>query len=228
MWPPAEGRGKGTYCTRKSCIPVVWREHTNKQVLRFGFTFTTVSIFRLDCQGLHGQPPPLLSCSPCISPSAALTLSCCRQTINQCFASWTAHIYCSCLGQQKSGINKDKANPLNWQLCGWTEWMNDNSHFCDFSFLVAFHRQHEGTADYCTALGVSTQNHSSFSLERFWTSHNIILNRLKMLLCLHLLRAIWGSVLTPLQYVMRRPRSQNTDPTIGRWVLFALVLMDAC
>ena len=46
-------------------------------------------------------------------PSAALTLSCCRQTINQCFVGSMAHIHCSCCAQQKGKINKEQANTLN-------------------------------------------------------------------------------------------------------------------
>lgn len=57
-------------------------------------------------------------------PSAAPTLSSCRQTINQHFASWTSHIYCSCWAQQKGKINNDKANPLNWLSWAQSRWMD--------------------------------------------------------------------------------------------------------
>ena len=64
---------------------------------------------------MDSYPPAILSA---VHPLNLLPLllslrSCCRQTINQCFVGWMAHIHCSCCAQQKGKINKERAQPLN-------------------------------------------------------------------------------------------------------------------
>lgn len=135
--------------------------------------------FRLDCQGLHGQLSPTHHASLKLPP-LPLSLSCCRQTINQCFASWTAHIYCSCWAQQKGKINKDKANPLNWQSRGRADGWVTMVPFVNLLFKSwwAFTRRLKERLKVAQVKGLGLRTRRIIrQLWPRWTWEQILLNR---------------------------------------------------
>lgn len=100
----------------------------NRNVYTHNRRHTMILLFHVwlvkACMDQLSYSYPLYRPSSKPPPSAALTPSCCRQTINQHFVSWMAHIHCSRCAQQKGKINKEQASPLNWpshgSADGWT------------------------------------------------------------------------------------------------------------